>query len=166
VIVLIGLIVVIAAVIVGVAGVSVNAGNAHELTDRFAVFGYHVTGSTGVLYLHGIVIGALAVIGLSLVVAGHRRTVRRGSMTRRELTRSRRDMAALDRDNDELAGGSRHIRTTPSWRDRLERSHTRRQATVVADTTPPEIETPQTPAYEPKVASTRPTATPAGQETG
>jgi hypothetical protein len=30
------------------------------------------------------------------------------------------DSAAARRDREENAGGSRHIRTTPSWRDRLE----------------------------------------------
>jgi hypothetical protein len=44
-ILVVGLILLIAAVVVGVAGVLVNAGSGHALTDGFAVFGYHVTGS-------------------------------------------------------------------------------------------------------------------------
>ena len=44
-----------------------------RLTRPFAVFGYHVTGSTGTLFLYGIVVGALALLGLSLLLAGIRR---------------------------------------------------------------------------------------------
>jgi hypothetical protein len=64
VIVIVGLVVLIAAVIVGFTGVLTNAGPAHPLTENFAVFGYHVTGSTGTLFLVGIVIGAVAMLGL------------------------------------------------------------------------------------------------------
>ena len=68
-IVILGLVILVAAVIVGVAGVLANGGQAHAVT-HFAVFGYHVTGSTGTLFLYGIVIGALAMAGLSMVLAG------------------------------------------------------------------------------------------------
>ena len=77
-IVILGLIILVAALVVGVAGVLSNAGSAHALTHGFAVFGYHVTGSTGTLFLYGIVVGALAMLGLSLLLAGARRTSRRG----------------------------------------------------------------------------------------
>src|SRR3954454_11448264 len=50
-VVVLGLILLIAAVVVGVAGVLANAGSGHALTSGFAVFGYHVTGSTGTLFL-------------------------------------------------------------------------------------------------------------------
>jgi hypothetical protein len=51
VIIILGLIVLVAAVIVGVAGVLANGGSGHALAHPFAVFGYHVTGSTGTLFL-------------------------------------------------------------------------------------------------------------------
>ena len=41
------------------------------------MFGYHVTGSTGTLFLYGIVVGALGLLGPSLLLAGARRTSRR-----------------------------------------------------------------------------------------
>ena len=44
--IIIGLIILIAAVVAGVAGVLSNSGSGHPLTHHFAVFGYHVTGST------------------------------------------------------------------------------------------------------------------------
>src|ERR1700746_3892207 len=77
-IVILGLIVLVAALVVGVAGVLSNAGSAHALTHGFAVLGYHVTGSTGTLFLYGIVVGALAMLGLSLLLAGAHLTSRRG----------------------------------------------------------------------------------------
>ena len=104
-IVILGLIILLAAVIVGVAGVLGNGGGAHTLTDDgFAVFGYHVTGSTGTLFLYGIVVGAAALLGLSLLLAGARRTSRRGRDARRGLRQSRRETAAVSQDRDDLIG--------------------------------------------------------------
>jgi len=62
-IILIGLVILVAAVVVGLAGVLSNGGSEHTLTDQFAVFGYHVTGSTGLLFLYGIVVGGWACSG-------------------------------------------------------------------------------------------------------
>jgi hypothetical protein len=53
-----------------------------------------VTGSTGTLFLYGIVVGAVAMFGLTLLLAGARRTSRRGSAARRGLQQSRRETAA------------------------------------------------------------------------
>jgi hypothetical protein len=101
-IVIVGLILLLAAGIVGVAGVLSNSGHAHALTHGFAVFGYHVTGSTGTLFLTGIVVGAVAMAGLCLLLAGARRTSRRGSAARRGLRQSRQETAAVSRDRDAL----------------------------------------------------------------
>jgi hypothetical protein len=87
-IIIIGLVILIAAVVAGVAGVLTNSGSGHALTRPFAVFGYHVTGSTGTLFLYGIVVGALGLLGLSLLLAGARRTSRRGHAARRGLKQS------------------------------------------------------------------------------
>ena len=76
--VVLGLIILIAAVVIGVAGIFNNLGSGHALTHGFSVFGYHVTGSTGVLFLNGIIVGAAAVLGLGLLLAAARRTSRRG----------------------------------------------------------------------------------------
>jgi hypothetical protein len=102
-IVILGLVILIAALIAGVAGVLANGGHAHAVT-HFAVFGYHVTGSTGTLFLYGIVVGALALAGLSVLLAGARRTSRRGRDARRGLAQSRRETAAVSADRDELRG--------------------------------------------------------------
>ena len=103
-IVILGLIILLAAVIIGAAGVLGNAGSAHALSPGFAVFGYHVTGSTGTLFLYGIVVGAVALAGLSLLLAGARRTSRRGSAARRGLRQSRQETAAVSQDRDDLIG--------------------------------------------------------------
>jgi len=102
-IIILGLVILVAAVIAGVAGVLANGGHAHAVT-HFAVFGYHVTGSTGTLFLYGIVTGALAMLGLSLLLAGARRTSRRGRDARRGLAQSRRETAAVSADRDDLIG--------------------------------------------------------------
>jgi hypothetical protein len=102
-VVILGLVILVAAVIVGVAGVLANGGHAHAVT-HFAVFGYHVTGSTGTLFLYGIVVGALALAGLSVLLAGARRTSRRGRDARRGLAQSRRETAAVSQARDDLIG--------------------------------------------------------------
>ena len=102
-IIILGLVILVAALIVGVAGVLANGGQAHAVT-HFAAFGYHVTGSTGTLFLYGIVVGALGMAGLSLLLAGARRTSRRGREARLGLAQSRRDTAAVSADRDDLAG--------------------------------------------------------------
>lgn len=101
-IVILGLIILIAAVVVGVAGVLTNAGGGHGLTHGFGVFGYHVTGSTGTLFLYGVVVGALAMLGLSLLLAGARRTSRRGQAARRGLAQSRQQNVEARQDRAEL----------------------------------------------------------------
>jgi len=100
--VVLGLVILIVAVVVGMAAVLGNAGSEHALTDRFSVFGYHVTGSTGSLFLVGIVVGAVAVLGLGLLLAGARRSSRRGNTARSELKESRRETAAISQQRDDL----------------------------------------------------------------
>lgn len=101
-IVILGLILMAAATIVGLAGVLGNAGSGNGLTDGFSVFGYDVTGSTGTLFLYGIVVGAIAMLGLNIVLAGVLDTTRRGRAARTELKQSRRETATVSRDRDDL----------------------------------------------------------------
>src|SRR6476469_3419820 len=100
-IVIVGLVVLLVAVIVGFTGVLTNAGPAHPLPENFAVFGYHVTGSTGTLFLFGIVVGAVAMLGLCVLLAGARRTAGRGRDARHELKRSQRETAFLNQERDQ-----------------------------------------------------------------
>ncbi len=103
-IIILGLVVLIAAVVIGVAGVLSNSGSGHALTHGFAVFGYHVTGSTGTLFLCGIEVGVIGLAGLSLLLTGVRRASRRDSAARRGLRQSRQEPAAVSRDHDDLTG--------------------------------------------------------------
>jgi hypothetical protein len=100
-ILIVGLIIVVAALIVGVAGVLGNGGSAHAVA-HFSVLGYHLTGSAGALFLTGIVVGAAGLLGLTLLLAGARRTARRGSAARRGLKQSRRETAAASQERDDL----------------------------------------------------------------
>ena len=90
-IIIIGLVILVAAVVVGVAGVLGNGGT-HGLAHGFSVLGYHVTGS-GTVFLYGIAVGVIALFGLWLLLAGARRTARRGSAARRGLKKSRQETA-------------------------------------------------------------------------
>jgi hypothetical protein len=100
-IVIVGLVVLLVAVIVGLTGVLTNAGAAHPLTENFSLFGYHVTGSTGTLFLSGIVVGSMAMLGLGVLLAGVRRTAGRGRDSRHELAKSRRETADLNQERDQ-----------------------------------------------------------------
>jgi hypothetical protein len=115
-IIILGLIILVAAVVVGVAGVLGNGG-AHGLAHGFSVLGYHVT-SSGTVFLYGIAVGAVALFGLWLLLAGVRHTSRRGRAARRglrqsqretaesrqETAESRQETAAVSKDRDDLIG--------------------------------------------------------------
>lgn len=101
-IIVLGLLILVAAIVVGVAGVVSNVGQGHALVHGFAVFGHHVTASSGALFLYGAVVGAVAVFGLSLLLTGARRTSRSGHVARGELTQSRQETAAVSQNRDSL----------------------------------------------------------------
>jgi hypothetical protein len=104
-IIIIGLVILVAAVVAAVAGVLTNSGHAHALpAHSFAVLGYHVTGSAGTLFLYGIVVGAVGMFGLSVLLAGARRTSRRGRAARRGLKQSQQETAAAAQARDDLIG--------------------------------------------------------------
>ncbi|MFC3966457.1 hypothetical protein [Nocardia jiangsuensis] len=97
-IILIGLLVLVAAVIVGVAGTVANTGESHYLASDFTVFDYHFSGSSGLLFFDGIVLGALGMFGFVLVVGGSWFASRRAMLARRELRQSRKEVAAARKD--------------------------------------------------------------------
>ena len=101
-IIILGLVVLIAAIVVAVAGVLGNHGIGHALVHPFTVLGYHVTGSDGRLFLYGIVVGAVGMAALGLLLTAARRTSRRGSAARHSLRQSREETAAVTRDRDDL----------------------------------------------------------------
>ncbi|MFF4343005.1 hypothetical protein ACFY00_24130 [Kitasatospora sp. NPDC001540] len=117
-IILLGLLLLVAAAAVAVAGILGNTGSAHELNGAFSVFGHHMTGSTGMLFLWGIVVGAVAVLGLALLLAGLRRrraTARRGRRHPRHEAADARahDRAPVERRDDARTGTA----TADGYRD-------------------------------------------------
>lgn len=110
-IVVLGLVILVAAVVISVTGILTNGGHGHLLTHGFSVFGYHVTGSTGDLFLCGVVVGAVAMFGLSLLLTGARRTSRRGKAARSGLEQSQRETAVVSRDRDVLLDERESART-------------------------------------------------------
>jgi hypothetical protein len=94
-IIILGLIILIAAVIAGTAGVLGSTGSGHALSHPFTVLGYHVTGSGGRVFGYGLAVGALAMLGLSLLLAGAWRASRRGQHARQGLRQSRREALAI-----------------------------------------------------------------------
>ena len=131
-IIVLGLVIVVAAVVVGVAAVVSNSGHGHALTHGFSVFGYHVTGSTGTLFLYGVVVGAIAVFGLSLLLSGARRTSRRGHVARGELKASRLETVAVSQDRESLLDQPANARvdTSPAQRTNASSDDQRQFATA------------------------------------
>jgi len=101
-IVVIGLLVLIAAAGVAVAGTAANSGGAHPLGDSFVIFGQSLTGfSVGQVFLFGIVVGVVGMLGLAMLFGTfNRRLASRRS--RRALKGSRRESAALRADRERL----------------------------------------------------------------
>ncbi|MGC5162705.1 hypothetical protein ACLQ3J_08300 [Rhodococcus sp. DT1] len=119
--ILLGLVLLLAAVVVGVVGVLTNGGEEHTITDGFSVFGYEVTGSTGTLFLYGIVVGAVGLLGLALLMSGARRSSRRTRTARREAKDARKEAAKAQKDRDRIAeqnstlvSDANTARTTPA----------------------------------------------------
>lgn len=97
--IVLGLVLAIAAIAAGVAGVAANTSEANKLTSEFSVFDYSFSGTTGELFLLGIAVGLVGGLGVGLVLAGAWRSTRKGVATRRELRRSRREVAAAQKDS-------------------------------------------------------------------
>lgn len=132
--VVVGVIILIAAVVIGVAGIFNNLGSGHALTHGFSVLGYHVTGSTGVLFLYGIIVGAAALLRLGLLLAAARRTSRRGRDARSGLKYSRWQTQTSRPDRD-LPGQTESAHSEAARSETARADETARSATARADET-------------------------------
>lgn len=97
---ILGLLILAAAVVVGADAAAGNTGSAHAVPGGFHVFGYLVHGSVGQAFIAGIIIGAVGLLGLAMVVDGIYRSarLRRELMfARREISRSRRRAADAEK---------------------------------------------------------------------
>jgi len=101
-IIVIGLIVLIVATILAVAGVGTNMDNSHPLSGDFAIFGQHLnSASTGRLFLYGILVGIGVALGLSILYAAFLRRLSSRKL-KRELKDSRGETTALREDHERL----------------------------------------------------------------
>ncbi|MEU6559940.1 hypothetical protein [Nocardia nova] len=97
-IVFIGLIVLLAAAVVGVGAALANSGDTHVLASEFTVLGIHFTPTQNELFGAGAAVGAVAMLGLTLVLSGAFSSARRHAEIRRELRHSRREIDATRKD--------------------------------------------------------------------
>ena len=109
-----GLLLLAAAAIVALVGVLANVGGAHALNSDFSLFGYHLHGSTGQLLLIGVIVGAVGMLGLTMLLAGLGRISRRVT-TRRELKQTRRQADSLHQERQTLAYRPRARAGRPGW---------------------------------------------------
>ncbi|MCC3314167.1 hypothetical protein [Nocardia africana] len=97
-IVFIGLIILFAALVVGIAAALANSGDTHVLASEFTVFGAHFTPTQNELFAAGAAVGAVGMLGLGIVLSGAFSSARRHAEIRRELRHSRREMSATRKD--------------------------------------------------------------------
>ena len=98
--VIIGLLVLAAAV--GVAVVGVASISSHAPGDTFVIFGQHLHGlSSGQLFLGGIAVGVVGMIGLSMLLGAFTRRMA-SRRSRRALRDSQRETAGVREDRDRL----------------------------------------------------------------
>jgi uncharacterized membrane protein len=101
-IVIIGLIALIAAAAVALAGFTTNGGSSHMLGDNFGVFGQHMNNvSTGQLFVYGVVVGVVGMLGLTLLWGAFTRRIASGGM-RRELKTTKHEAEIVRQDRDRL----------------------------------------------------------------
>ncbi len=101
--ILLGLLLLVIAIVIVLVGVLSNMGSSHLLARSLEIFGYHVSGSTGRLLLIGFILGALAMLGLNLLLAGLGRGIKRRVSTRRQLKADSRENKRLETERDQLA---------------------------------------------------------------
>jgi len=101
--ILLGLLLLVAAVVIAVVGVLSNISSSHLLTRSFEILGYHITGSTGRLLLIGVILGAAGMLGLNLLLAGMGRGIKRRVSTRRQLKADHKEQQRLAAERDQLS---------------------------------------------------------------
>lgn len=112
-----GLLLLAVAGLTALVGALANSGADHLINGGFAIFGYHVTGSTGRLFLYGAIVGAVAMLGLNMLLGGIGRGFKQRVTSRRKLKQSRREGETLQQERDRLA---RELEEERGRRDRAE----------------------------------------------
>ena len=99
----IGLLLLAAAGVTALAGFWSNSGVAHNIPGGFDLFGYNLTGSSGRIFLYGVIVGIVGMVGLSLLLRGLRHGVQQKVETRRERKTFRHRTETLQEERDRLA---------------------------------------------------------------
>jgi ABC-type Na+ efflux pump permease subunit len=100
-----GLLVLLAVGAMGIARITGYNGTTHSTHSspfRLDVPGYHLQGPGSRLFLFGLLVGAVTMLGLSTMVAGLSRGFRRRPAARQLLTDSLQQTSALQEQNDQL----------------------------------------------------------------
>jgi hypothetical protein len=98
-----GLLILVAAGVVGAAGVLGNDGPAHTVSPAFEVLGVEIGGSAGRLFLFGIIVGVAGALGIGMMLAGSKRRVRHRVENRRERRDIKGEAETLQQERDRLA---------------------------------------------------------------
>jgi hypothetical protein len=119
--VILGMLLLTAAVVVALGTVLANLGADHLLDDDFAILGYHVDASAGELFGYGVLTGMVAALGLYLVIVGALRGAQQRAAARRALEQARQQQESLQQQRDRLAarldherGGTRPAKERPA----------------------------------------------------
>ncbi len=97
-----GLLLLVASLVVGAVTGLANSGSDHLATD-FSILGYSVDASTGRLFLYGAAVGAVAMLGLNMLLAGLGRGFKNRIKTRRQLKKERSRAGQLEEERERLA---------------------------------------------------------------
>jgi len=97
-----GLLVLLAVGAMGIARITAYNGTTRSSPFRLNVPGYHLQGPGSRLFLLGLLVGAVAMLGLSTMVAELGRGLRRRPAFWQLLTDSRQQTSALQEPNDQL----------------------------------------------------------------
>ena len=135
---ILGLIILVAAGVVGTVAVVDNRGASHQIPGGFHAFGRVMHGSSGQLFFWGAVVGAAAMLGLVLLLAGVRRDLQLRAQARRDGVRGARRTRRLSsrRDRDVVADDDlrdEDTRPVPETTREREREHQREAESVSSD---------------------------------
>jgi|GEM_PF-4679442 len=107
----IGLLLLVGASVIAGAGIGANRGDGGTAPVSFDLFGYYPFDSSTQLFVGGIALGAVAMLGLAMIVVGLRRRASAHRAVRRERAKTRRETKALARERDGLAAELESTRT-------------------------------------------------------
>lgn len=133
---ILGLIILVAAGVVGTVAVVDNRGASHQIPGGFHAFGRVMHGSSGQLFFWGAVVGAAAMLGLMLLLAGVRRDLQLRAQARRDGVRGARRTRRLSsrRDRDVIADDDLRDEDTRRVPETTrEREHEREAESVSSD---------------------------------